>query len=782
MNRLLSFLLLILLLLFSPLQLRAQDDDSESEHTGGIYPTESPGDDTNTIDPKRDQYGTTQKLKGPEFSNQLKISSQTQNEIRPHYYLLEGYVDMAYQGVRLQADHAEYDTVTKDLIATGNVVLDQDDQHITGSRLELNLDTKKGVMYNARGFVPPQIFFYGTKLEKLGEDEYKIHDGIFTECSQIVPHWKLNSTTARMTVNEYIHFHNFLLKAKTIPIFYSPYMLWPIKRERATGFLFPSFGPNNRKGFWIGSSFFWAMNRSMDSTYWLDHYQLRGWGGGAEYRYAASEESDGNIKAYMANDRLLGRQWTINGEIEQDLPSHFRLAGVADYFSSFQYVRDFANSLQRALSQTKTAQVYLTRNWSYYSLNFLNNWSEREAFNGGSSSFYHVPEVEFQMRSLKLGPTPLFASLLTSFDELGRANQFRNDTSTSSFYQRYDVFPSISFPMTYLAWLTFTPTFAQRYTRWTNSIENDDIVAQPLTRTYKDLTLELRGPNFGKIFDTPGWGYAQKWKHAIEPNITFHYLEDIPERPRIVSLDDVDFILGEREVTYSLTNLLYAKRPVKEEKDYKSDEYQFYNPKPLEEPPETPWEFISWRVSQSYRLDSDSFNLTEDPGARRFSPVTSTLRVNPSVDYNIQLTTSYDIKFRQITSIQLGSTLRDRGDWYSNVSYVYSNPTPSVILPGVPRATFRAQNSFQTNAGVGLWKNRLVLQGEAGYNITEKTLLNSSLGVVFNDDCYSIGVQWRHFSDVFRLNGKENQITFSISLPNIGNLVNFQSGAPPRRF
>jgi len=783
------FTFVVVLLLTSPSLLPAQSydssDEQESESTGGQYPAEVQGADTNEIGADRDQLGKFQKLDSPGYSRDLKIASQTQNETRPKYYVLDGYVDIAYQGMRLQADHAEYDATTKDLVATGNVVLDQQDQHLTGNKLELNLDTKKGNMYDARGFIPPQIFFWGTRLEKLGEEEYKLYDGIFTECSQIVPHWKLNSTTARMTINEYIHFKNFLIKAKSLPLFYSPYMMWPIRRDRATGFLFPSFGPNDTKGFYVGGSFFWAMGDSMDTTYWVDHYQERGWGGGAEYRYAESKESLGSIKAYAANDNILGRQWTIDGAVKQELPADFRLSAIVDYFSSFEYVRDFAKTLQGALRQTKTAQGFLTRNWSYYSLNFLGNWSEREGNQtGASSSFYHVPEVEFQSRNQQLGGTPFFWTLLSSFDELGRANTFANNTSKSFFYQRYDALPAISFPITYLSWLTFTPTFGERITYYSSSQNKvEGIVDDPLTRTYHQFALDFRGPNFGKIFDTPGRGYAKKWKHAIEPQVIFEYLQDITERPNIIQIDEVDSVLGERQITYSLTNLLYAKRPVKEEEEYEPDEYQYYNPKPLEEAPESAWELISWRVSQSYRFDSDSFNKIQgQEGVQRISPITSVLRVNPTVHYNISFATEYDLHFTQLTRIQLAATLRDTDRWYSNLSYVYSNPTPFSAQPGVTRIRTVAGNSIQTNAGVGLWKKRVVLSGTAGIDITQKDLLSSSLGFVYNDDCFSVGVEWRHFSEVFRINGKENQITFSISLPNIGNLVSFQSGAPPRRF
>jgi lipopolysaccharide assembly outer membrane protein LptD (OstA) len=381
MKKRIFFLLLFFIVPFAVFA-QSQEEPVNVEKTGGIFPTEAQADETDTITPNRTDLIKPGKRSRPTFTKELRIAAQTQNEIRPNYYVMEGYVDLAYQGFRLQADRAEYDAKTKDLIATGNVVLDQADQHLTGDKLELNLETKKGSMYNARGFVPPQIFFWGTRLDKIGEEEYKLYDGVFTECNQIVPHWRLNSSSARMTIDEYIHFKNFTLKAKSIPIFYSPYMMWPIKRDRSTGFLFPSFGPNSRKGFWVGGSFFWAMSKSMDSTYWV-------------FRYAASKEEDGNVKYYFTDDSLLGPEWTVNGAMNQKLPGDFVAKGVVDYFSSFEYIRDYSNNLSRALSLTRTFQGFLTRNWSYYSFNFLNNFQERERNTNSTSSFFHLPELEF---------------------------------------------------------------------------------------------------------------------------------------------------------------------------------------------------------------------------------------------------------------------------------------------------------------------------------------------------------------------------------------------------
>lgn len=779
-----AFAGLLFLTLLLPVLLSAES----SEESGGIYPSESQGEATNTIDVNRQALGTFESLPDDSsFTKDLRIASQVQNETRPHYYVLDGYVDISYKGMRLQADHAEYDTDTRDLIATGNVVLDQEEQRITGKRLELNLDTQKGTMYDTFGFFPPQFFFWGSKLDKLGEQTYRLHDGVITECSQIKPHWHLDSSTAIMTVDSYVRFKDFTLKAKSLPVFYSPYMMWPIKRERATGFLMPSFGPNNKKGFWIGGSFFWAMTRSMDSTYWVDHYSQRGWGSGAEYRYSSGEDSDGSVKYYFMNDRLLGRQYTIEGNGTQTLPADFRFAAVIDRFSSYQYIRDYANNLSRSTTQTQTAQAFLTRNWSYYSLNLQTDWAQKAGFSNRSntSSYYHIPEVQFLVRDQQIGPTPFFWTLDSSYDWLGKGLGF-GDTNLHYTFTRSDLFPSFYWPINYLSWITFTPTIGYRTTRYSSQAnldeESDDLVLKtPLTRSYTDFNLDIRGPNFGKIFDTPTMGYSQKWKHAIEPEVTYQYVSNIPELGSIIITDgNIDAIYGSSVITYSVTNYLYAKRPIKEQQKYKPDEYQYYNPKPLEEELTSPWEFLSWKLSQSYRFKSDTFDPVLDEAQSPYTDVRSDLRLNPTQSYSLEFDSAYNVQQRQLTSIQLTTNLQNEDTWWANVRYAYSNPVASRPLPGQPRR--HAGNSLSFNGGVGMKNNRFVISGDMGYNITEREMLNSSLAFAFNEDCYSIGIQYKHFSNQVRVNGKENQITFSLSLPNIGNLVSFQNGQPPKRY
>ena len=177
-------------------------------------------------------------------------------------------------------------------------------------------------------------------------------------------------------------------------------------------------------------------------------------------------------------------------------------------------------------------------------------------------------------------------------------------------------------------------------------------------------------------------------------------------------------------------------------------------------------------------MQSDRFDVERFPELRPMSPISSDLRINPSVNYNIDFGIDYDVYEKQITNINVGSTLRDQERWYANVSYNYSN---RVRIEGI--RTRADAHQVRLNGGFGILKNRFVFTGEFDYDFLEKKVYRNSAGFLYNDDCFTVGMEWRRFDfgdDSFRRD--ENQFTFTVSLPNLGSLVDFRSGTPPRRF
>jgi len=79
---------------------------------------------------------------------------------------------------------------------------------------------------------------------------------------------------------------NVLFKIKKIPVFYVPYLRYPLTDTgRATGFLFPGIGRSNLRGFFLFNSFYWNIKPNVDLTLGLDYYGKAGIGINEEFRY-----------------------------------------------------------------------------------------------------------------------------------------------------------------------------------------------------------------------------------------------------------------------------------------------------------------------------------------------------------------------------------------------------------------------------------------------------------------------------------------------------------------
>jgi len=228
---------------------------------------------------------------------------------------------------------------------------------------------------------------------------------------------------------------------------------------------------------------------------------------------------------------------------------------------------------------------------------------------------------------------------------------------------RVDVMPVVRVPFTRWPFLTLGTSLAWRGTYWTQSLVEDadgDFTqqAEPLTRQYLDFRANVIGPTFNRIWDTPGSGFAQKWKHVIEPSFTFQRVTAIDQFDEIVKLDSTDFQRGQvTQFGYALTNRIYAK------------------------PQEggataTPREVLNVAVSQSYYTDAiaaqyDRNYQTSFTGTKpyHFTPVALTARGNPTRSTSVQFRTEYDMQFGYFKSFSAagttaaGSWLQASGGW-----------------------------------------------------------------------------------------------------------------------
>jgi LPS-assembly protein len=157
----------------------------------------------------------------------------------------------------LVADHAQLNMATKDVKAWGNVTMREGEDVLECDRLEVNLETRLGKVYQAKFFLKEQNFHItGEEAEKFGENLYRIRKGSFTTCDAARPPWKFTAEELEVTLGGYAVAKSPVFYIEDVPVLYSPRGYFPVKKERETGFLLPNVGYSSQNGFEVKTAFF----------------------------------------------------------------------------------------------------------------------------------------------------------------------------------------------------------------------------------------------------------------------------------------------------------------------------------------------------------------------------------------------------------------------------------------------------------------------------------------------------------------------------------------------
>jgi hypothetical protein len=227
----------------------------------------------------------------------------------------------------------------------------------------MDLSSTAGVFENVIGFISPGVFVEARKVHRKDAQTYRIEGGKFTSCAQPTPRWSFSASSATLKVDDRIVAKNVLFKVKQVPALYIPIFAYPIQEDqRSTGILFPHFGYSEARGFNVGTGFFWAMGRSFDQTFYVDHYTDFGQGFGHEFRYALKAPSAGTFRSYLFRVEPSGqREYDLNWAATQNLPgkvvAKVNVAASIDLLFQ-EFIQD---SLDLALRRTRSASLNLQR-------------------------------------------------------------------------------------------------------------------------------------------------------------------------------------------------------------------------------------------------------------------------------------------------------------------------------------------------------------------------------------------------------------------------------------
>ena len=398
-----------------------------------------------------------------------------------------------------------------------------------------------------------------------------------TTCTQPVPYWSFSVSSATIRVENYARMWNVRIRASKVPFFYLPYLIWPVKEDRAIGLLMPEFHTTLDRGFAISQELFIPIGRSADLTLLGRYYTVAGPGGGGEFRFVPNNQGQGAISGFYIRDKVTETdRYRFSYKQTQQFKNGFRMFADINDVSDFNYYADFERSIALVSSPTILARLEFSRNGSWTSLN-VRELRRKQLFLDQSSLLQQtLPEIEWRGRTHRLGRTPFylaFDSSLASIQQREKNSPLSLDPTPAfkADYLRGFAAPTLSTPFAPLPWLDITPqitlnyTYYTQYQRLTTDSEGRsyrELVDSPLTRQLWAGGLEIIGPKLYRIFERPDSPYSTRFKHAIETRFIYGYAEPFDRLGEIIPYDEVDRVSGSgNQLNYALVQRLFAKRP-----------------------------------------------------------------------------------------------------------------------------------------------------------------------------------------------------------------------------
>ncbi|MCU0255080.1 MAG: LPS assembly protein LptD [Acidobacteria bacterium] len=723
---------------------------------------------------------------------------------------LTGYVDVQAGDSSIQADEIVYTVATREVVATGNVVLSFPGATLSGTRLVYNIETQLGLVEDAVGYLDQDnAVVRAETIERIGPQDLRVTRAVFTTCTQPTPYWSFRVSRATLTLGQYAHLRDAAFKVGKVPIFYTPYLIWPIKTDRATGLLFPSFSTSTTLGRTISLPLFWAFADNADLTLLFNWHSEVGPGLGAELNWLPTWRGRARgIGNYIRDTERAENRYIGEWHQVQPFGDTWKLRLQIEALSDFDYLTDYVVDLNRASNPQVSSWVDLTRQWSWYSLtvranrlkqyfpiaNLLTNETliARETINESR------PEIELRSASHRIGRSPVFflyEGSLSSFRRailgppsgvLGERDEDDLLTLADVNWLRADFFPQLQVPLLKVPWADLTVNAGWRWTYYTAqqqgtiALDEDrtqivpNYVDQSLTRNLWNAGISFIGPRFQRIWNTPRWRFSPKLKNVIEPFVRYDWRPDSGVDPANIILYDIEVPSTER---LSLTDLeeqaqREARRAVEQVGKPGVDESIEVDSNL------TPTEIGSLQIVQQYSLSPDqwlsgiwavlpaevsgsSFDQQVIVDRRQYSPVVITGRFNPTYQQAVDLSYTFDVANDRLTETSLSAMMGFRGGYFRG-SWFQRKP----VQPLNPDTDFvRAQ------VGIARLARGLSLEAAWDYNLETSNLDHYFYQVRWTTQCCSIqlGYDVRGFVDNSRRN-----LLLTVNLSGIGKLFDLE--------
>jgi len=435
---------------------------------------------------------------------------------------LDGRASVRRADVVLSAGYLHFNQKNNEITARGDAKLVQDGNVVAGPTMRYNLDTDAGEVGSPQFWLSNGGSGHGSRAVITNRNEMTIDDAVYTACPCPDPAWYIKSSRVDLNYeeNEGVS-RNSVLYFKGVPILASPYLTFPIRNERKSGFLLPTFAITSQTGVDVTIPYYLNLAPNYDATVELRPMSKRGVQLGGQTRYIGESFGGQVAGTYLNRDLLAGNdRWLYSAQHSQSLGRGFyggwNVSGVSDddYFKDFSLI---------GINQATTAFLPRT-GWVGWSSNY---WKARVEY----ATFQTLGEVTPQYNKVPAISLNGARYNVSGFDLNTDNSAIWFSRSSNRFGtplgpngQRYMSYSSVSYPIVRPGWF-ITPKAGLHMTRYEtdwNQLTGFGGVERDNTRTLPIMSVDA-----GMTFERPMSFFGKGAIQTLEPRL---YYLNVPYR------------------------------------------------------------------------------------------------------------------------------------------------------------------------------------------------------------------------------------------------------------
>ncbi len=448
-------------------------------------------------------------------------------ESSPTQSVLEGNASLSRGDQRLRADRITLDRATHRARTEGQFTYGDPRQALRGQQAEVDLNAETGWFEDVDYFLPERNAQgrAGSVRVDQGRGKTRLEDATYSTCRRGREMWELraheinlNEATGRGTAR------NLVLAFRDTPVFYFPWLSFPITDERQSGFLFPRQGYTSETGFDLTVPYYWNIAPNYDMTITPRLMTGRGVLLGAEFRYLNPNRQGKIDVEYIPDDRRYGGARGSFNLTDRAAPlPDFYTDLRYEYVSDDRYIWDLSNNLNfltpNYLERHLDARYFgdgwqaLARVQSFQILN-------TSLFSLTGNPYQRLPQLRFA------GAWPPGAGGL-SYQLHGEMVNFQQSDAVTGL--RLDLWPTVGWTLE-RPWGYVKPQAGFRYTGYQLDHTAPDASDAPARST------PVASLDSGLVFERPlqiDWLGVSSGTQTLEPRLFYLYVpyrdqDDIP--------------------------------------------------------------------------------------------------------------------------------------------------------------------------------------------------------------------------------------------------------------